>query len=86
MMMKVFSLRARAEELDYSAYNPWMPWHDKATGVVVVAPDEATARETAAATASYPDTWRSPELSTCSEIPLDQIEESLALLWDIHEV
>lgn len=42
--MKLWILRPK---LDLPSDNPWEPWHDKAFGFVIQAPNEETARQLA---------------------------------------
>ena len=80
--MKLWLLEAREDLPDEN--NPWEPWYDKCFGLVVRAPDEATAREIAAA---WPGdegaaAWRDPRLSECGELTAEGGVE--IILKDYH--
>jgi hypothetical protein len=66
MRLWLLSPREIAEKAD----DPWEPWFDKNFGMVVRAPDEATARTLArkAAWGEGADAWSDPALSSCVEL------------------
>lgn len=72
---------------------PWSPWYDKCFGMVVVAPDEQTARELAASHGKDEvrrrkgdalNPWLSPTYSTAQVIATHADGEPRFVLQDVH--